>query len=172
MRLGLHPTGILRPEALNAEARRLFERFKPQIDFALTMVEVPRLRVRIVRGPEVGWEHLAASCSIPCAFPPVRIDGRSYVDGGFMGPLPLRAAETIGATRAIALKVLTILPFRLLHRALPVRSPSAALEVVTLQPSTPLGSLKDSVCWSRETVARMIEQGERDATAALPSITM
>jgi predicted acylesterase/phospholipase RssA len=172
MRLGLHPTGILRPEVLHDEARRLFGRFRPQIDFALTMVEVPRLRVRIVRGPEVGWEHLAASCTIPCAFPPVRINGRSYVDGGLLGALPVWVAETLGATRAIALNVLTTLPFRLLHRALPVRHPSAALEVVTLEPSTPLGSLKDSVCWSRETVARMIEQGGRDATLALPSITM
>jgi len=172
MRLGLHPTGILRPEALHAEARRLFERFRPQIDFALTMVEVPRLRVRIVRGAEVGWEHLAASCSIPCAFPPVRIEGRSYVDGGFLGALPVWAAEAQGATRAIALNVLTTQPYRLVHALLPVRAPTAALDVVKLEPSTPLGSLKESVRWSRDAVARMIEQGERDASLALPSITM
>ena len=172
MRLGLHPTGILRPEALNGEAHRLFVRFRPQIDFALTMVEVPRLRVRVVGGAEIGWEHLAAACSIPCAFPPVRIGGRRYVDGGLAGALPVWAAAALGATRAVALNVLTIQPFRLLHWALPVRAPSAALEVIRLEPSTPLGSLKESVCWSRDAVARMIEQGERDATLALPSITM
>jgi len=172
MRLGLHSTGILRPDALHREAQRLFERCRPQIDFALTMVEVPILRARVVRGPEVGWQHLAASCSIPCAFPPVRIEGRRYVDGGLLGALPTWAAEKLGATRALALNVLNIMPFRLLHRALPVRSPSGALQVVHLEPSTPLGSLKEAVCWSRETVARMIEQGERDAKLALPSITM
>jgi NTE family protein len=172
MRLGPHPTGILRPDALHREARLLFERFRPQIDFALTVVEVPRLRVRLVRASEVGWAHLAASCSIPCGFPPVRIDGRRYVDGGLLGALPVWAAEELGATRAVALNVLTVPPFRLLHALLPVRRPSAALQVVGLEPSTPLGSLKEAVCWSRRTIARMIEQGERDATSALPSITM
>ena len=172
MRLGLNPTGILRPQALHDEARRLFERFKPQIDFALTIVEVPRLRVRVVRGAEIGWEHLAATCTIPCAFPPVRIGAHRYVDGGLLGALPVWAAEALGATRAIALNVLTTVPFRLLHRALPIRPPSAAFDVVKLEPSIPLGSLKETVCWSPGTIARMIQQGERDATLALPSITM
>ncbi|MGA2119765.1 MAG: patatin-like phospholipase family protein [Bryobacteraceae bacterium] len=129
------------------------------LDFALTMVEVPRLRVRIVRGAEVGWEHLAASCSVPCAFPPVRIEGRSYVDGGFLGALPVWAAEAQGATRAVALNVLATLPFRPVHALLPVRVPGAALDVVKLEPSTPLGSHEQSVRWSRDGVARMIEQG-------------
>jgi NTE family protein len=172
MRLGLHGTGILRPEALHSEARRLFERFRPQIGFGLTMVEVPRLRVRVVNGTEVGWEHLAAACSIPCGFPPIRIEGRHWVDGGLMGALPVWAAESLGATRVISLNVLTTLPFRLLRAVLPMRAPSAALEVVRLEPSTPLGSLKESLCWSRQTVARMIEQGERDANLSVPSITM
>jgi hypothetical protein len=27
--------------------------------------ELPRLRVRIVKGEEMGWEHLVAACSFP-----------------------------------------------------------------------------------------------------------
>ncbi len=33
-------------------------------------------------------ERIAASCSIPVAFPPVRIDGVNYVDGGVLHNLP------------------------------------------------------------------------------------
>jgi predicted acylesterase/phospholipase RssA len=102
----------------------------------------------------------------------VRIDGRCYVDGGLLGALPLWAAEETGATRAIALDVLNSWLFRGVHAFLPRRSPTPAFEVVRLEPSRPLGSLRQAVCWSRQTVAAMIEQGERDATLALPSITM
>jgi predicted acylesterase/phospholipase RssA len=63
----------------------------------LTVVEAPRLRSHIVRGPEISWQHLAATCSIPVVFPPVRIGGKLSVDGGFLGALPLWAAEEMGA---------------------------------------------------------------------------
>ena len=78
------------------------------------MVEVPSLRSRIVRETEITPLHLAASCSIPFVFPPVKIDGRYYVDGGFRAGLPLWAAEELGATRAIALNVLNTVEFRVL----------------------------------------------------------
>ena len=84
--------------------------------FALTIVEVPRLRSRIVRDRDITWQHLAACCAIPFGFPPVEIDGRHYVDGGLRAGLPLWAAEELGATRALALNVLNTPGFRLLHR--------------------------------------------------------
>src|SRR5215472_6852440 len=125
MPFGLHITGCLRPEALHAKARDLASRYQPRIPFGLTVVEVPRLRVHLVRNKEISWEHLAATCTIPCGFPPMRIDGKFYVDGGFMGALPVWAAETMGADRAIALNVLTTLPFRMLRTLLAIRQPSA-----------------------------------------------
>jgi NTE family protein len=154
---------LLRPDVLYERAREMFERFQPRIPYGLTMVEVPRLRPRVVRGGEVTWRHLAATCSIPVFFPPVRIDGRRYVDGGLIGALPLWAAEELGATRVIAVNVLTTLPFRALRRILPPRKPSPALEVVLLEPSVRLGPLQHAVRWSRENVARWIELGESDA---------
>ena len=172
MRRGLHRSGILRPDVLHQKARELFARYHPRIPFGLTVVEVPRLRPRLVRDSEITWEFLAATCSIPLCFPPVRIGGRKYVDGGLMGALPLWAAGEMGATRAIAANVLTTLPFRALRRVLPPPRPKGPLEVVRIEPSIRLGPLRDAVRWSRDNVERWIELGERDANRTLTSITV
>jgi len=105
MQLGLHAAGFLRGEPLHERARELFERGKPRMPFALTMVEIPSLRSRIVREHEITPLHLAASCAIPLGFPPVKIDGHYYIDGGFRAGLPLWAAEELGATQAIRYKI-------------------------------------------------------------------
>jgi NTE family protein len=155
--------GLFRADALHQRAREMFSRYQPRIPFGLTVVEVPRLRARLVRGPAITWRHLAATCTIPFAFPPVRIEDRRYVDGGLLGALPLWAAEEMGATRAVAVNALTTFPFRMLHKAMRGRRASAALEVIRIEPSMRLGSLGDAVRWSRANVERWIEQGERDA---------
>lgn len=159
-----------RPLCMYEKAREIFEHYPPRAPFALTMVEVPSLRLRIVREHELTWRHLAASGSIPCVFPPVKIDDRRYVDGGFRGGLPLWAAEELGATRAIALNVLTSWRFRVLRRLTFAPNASAALEVIRIEPSEPLGSLYDAMVWNAKNTARWIELGERDARRAMTSV--
>lgn len=163
---------IPRRQVLLEKSRELFDRFHPRIPFGLTVVEIPRFRQQLVRAPAIDWRHLAATCSIPLVFPPVRIDGALCVDGGLLGALPLWAASEMGASRAIAVNSLTTLPFRALHALMPHRRPSAALEVFRIEPSAPLGSLRDAAVWSRANIERWIEQGERDANRAWSSITM
>jgi NTE family protein len=172
MQPGLHRFGVLLPGALHQKARGLFSRYRPRTPFALTVVEVPRLRPRLVRGAEITWQYLAATASIPFGFPPVVIAGVRYVDGGLLGALPLWAAEQMGATRAIAVNALTTLPFRLLRKVLRPPGPSAALEVIRIEPSVPLGSLKDAAVWTASNIGRWIELGERDGNRAAQSITM
>jgi NTE family protein len=172
MQPGLHGAGFLRPDALHAKARDLFERYQPRVPFGLTVVEVPRCRARLVRDAQIEWRHLAATCSIPMAFPPVAIDGRRYVDGGLMGALPLWAAEEMGATRAIALNCLTTRPFRWLHRSLRWSQPRCTLETIRIEPSIPLGSVPDTFRWSAVKIERWIALGELDGKRALASITM
>lgn len=172
MSVGLHATGILRGEPLHEMARELFARYQPKTPFALTIVEVPSLRSRIVRESEIGPLHLAASCAIPFGFPPVTIDGRRYVDGGFRAGLPLWAAEELGATEAIALNVLTAPLFRVLYKVMHRKRASAALKVTLLEPSEPLGTLRTAVHWNADNVRRWIALGERDATRIASSITM
>jgi NTE family protein len=163
---------LMRRAPLHAKAHQLAERYQPRVPFGLTVVEVPRLRSHIVRGPEIGWQHLAATCSIPVVFPPVRIGGQLFVDGGFLGALPLWAAEEMGATRAIALNCLTTWHFRAVRAVLPPRRPSAALKVIRIEPSSPLGSFRDTFHWSAAKIARSIAIGESDGKRALASITM
>ena len=172
MQVGLHATGFLRGAPLRAKARELFERFSPRVPFALTTVEIPRLRCHIVRDRDITWQHLAASCAIPAAFPPVEIGGRHYVDGGMRGALPLWAAEELGATRAVALNVLNTPVFRLLHRAMRQRTAGNSLEVVRIEPSRRLGRLRDAVRWNAGNIERWMAQGEQDAKRAASSITM
>lgn len=173
MQPGLHRGGFLRPDAMHEKARELFDRFRPRMPFGLTVVELPRLKTLLVRDRDITWEHLAATASIPLCFPPMKIAGRRYSDGGFPGSaLPLWAAEEMGATRAVAVLCLTTLPFRVMRHVLPSRKPTPALEVLRFEPSEPLGSLREAVMWSAENVRRWVELGERDANRTLLSITM
>jgi len=168
----LHRFGVLGPKFLEEKARDLFSRFQPRMPFGLTVVEVPRLRPRLVRDVEITWQYLAATASIPLGFPPVEIEGVRYVDGGLVGALPLWAAERMGATRAIALNCLTTLPFQLLRRVLPPPKAAPTLEVIRIEPSLPLGSLKDATVWTEANIRRWIELGEMDGNRAVISFTM
>jgi NTE family protein len=172
MQPGLHRSGLMRPDALYAKVRSLTARIQPRIPFGLTIVELPGLRVRLVRDGEVTWRHLAATCAIPFGFPPVRIDGKLYVDGGLKSSLPLWAAEQMGATRAVALNVLTTAPFRILRRLLPPRRPTSALKTLIIEPSVRLGPLAHAVRWSPDRIRKWIDLGERDGNRAMTSITM
>jgi NTE family protein len=172
MHRGLHASGILKPDVLYEKAQELFARYQPRIPFGLTLSEVPRLRSRLVRNAEIDWAHLAATCSIPFCFPPVRIEGRRYVDGGFLNALPLWAAEEMGATRAVAVNALTTLPFRAVRRVFPRRQPTRALEVIRIEPSYGLGTLREAFAWSAKNVDRWIALGEEDGKRAVSSITM
>jgi NTE family protein len=172
MRPGLHRTGWLRPEGLHKKARELHERYRPRIPFALTLVELPTLRLRIVRDSEITWQHLAAAGSIPLSFPPVQIGGRYYVDGGLRGALPLWVAEELGATRAIAVNCLTQWPFRALGLVMRPPVASAKLAVTTIQPPRPLGSLRDAMFWNSTNIERWLASGFADGTRALSSVRM
>jgi len=168
MQFQLHSRGVLRGEPLMETARELFDLYRPRMPFALTIVELPSLRSHVVRGEQVTWRHLAASCAIPFGFPPVEIEGRYYIDGGLRAGVPLWAAEALGAQRALALNVLSTPEFRLLHRVMRGKRASAAMRVTCLEPSRRLGSLRDALVWNAGNIERWIEMGRRDAS----SITM
>ncbi len=163
MQWGLHPSGCLRPDAMHARARELFARYRPHVPFGLTLTELPWLRAVLVRNGKITWRHLAAAVSIPLCFPPVEIDGRRYWDGGFRDALPLAAAEAMGATRIVALQVLTTQPFRTMRRIMRPPRPGPAVEVIQCEPSQPLGSLRDAAVWDAANIQRWIAMGERDA---------
>jgi NTE family protein len=166
-RFGLTPFD---PALLHRTAATLIERYTPRLPFALTLVEVPRLRLHIVRGPDVTARHLVAACSIPLGFPPVRIDGTLFVDGGLLGALPVWAAAQLGATRILALDALPAMPSAVLRAAVaPLwrfhqrrRPLPPGIEIAVIRPSRPLGTLRDALYWKAGTAQRWIEQGQED----------
>jgi len=48
---------------------------------------------------------VAASCAVPGMFQPVVINGRSYVDGGLVKPVPVSEARALGADFVIAVNI-------------------------------------------------------------------
>jgi NTE family protein len=166
MEFALHRRGCFTPDRLYDKARELFERFQPRVPFGLTLTEIPRMRPRLVCDSEITWQHLAATCSIPFGYPPMQIGGRSYVDGGVLGATPVWAAEQMGANFVVAANCLTAMWSRALRTVIRPRRPSATVKVVLIEPSEPLGSLRDTAVWSEAKILRWIEMGERDGERA------
>jgi NTE family protein len=130
--------------------RRLLERYTLRRPFALTVTDLLAMKVRVYRDGEVTWRHVAASCAVPPVMRPVKLDGRWCCDGGLMGPLPLRAAEELGATEVDALRVM-----RFWGR-------KARVPVRMWEPGRRLGGVQESL-WGRQAdVERWIEQGRAD----------
>ena len=151
--------------------RRLMELHPLRIEYALTMTDLARMKPKVVRGGEVTWRHLAASCAIPGLLPQRRIDGRWYSDGGLLNPLPVWAAVELGATEIIAIQALPEIPSSLLkpivkgfrkvfghHPPLP-----AGVTLITVEPGGMLGSVTDALRWKRENVDRWVKQGGESA---------
>jgi len=174
-RLPLVPwNGFFDPAALDRQVRDWYQRFRPRVPYSLTLVEVPRLRLVRIPGDRVTPAHLMASCAVPLGYPPVRIGGRLYVDGGLLDVLPVWAAAEMGATQVIAVNALPLMPSRLLRAAARVvrflgRKPVqvAGLQLVLVSPRATLGSVRDALTWSPENVRRWIQQGEDDAAAVV-----
>ena len=143
-------------------------------EYAAVLVDLLRIQPRTFRGPAITWRHLAASCAVPGILPPCRIDGRWYVDGGLLNPLPVWAAAELGATRIVALNALAEFPSALLKpfvaafRAVFGHNPKlrSDIDVLTIAPNGPLGSLADALRWKRENIERWLAQGASDALAA------
>src|ERR1035441_141443 len=73
--------GFIDPTALARQVQDWYTRFKPRVPYSTTVVEVPRLRLVRVPLEQITPAHLMASCAVPFGYPPVRINGRLYVDG-------------------------------------------------------------------------------------------
>lgn len=127
------------------------------------------------RGPVA--RAVRASCAIPGVFPPVVIDGESYVDGAISDPVPADLVRARGAEVVIGVAI---------PAAVPDRAPVATLGIV-LQSieilSTELERAKakdadvlvvpevgDVASDDFDQKKRLIEAGEAAARAALPAI--
>lgn len=148
------------------------------LEYAVVVTDLLRMKAVTVRDGAVTAAHLAASCAVPMAKLPVRIDGRWYADGGLLNPLPVFAAVEGGATEILALHVLPKLPgvvlpllakpfwTRFSHR--PV-TPSD-VRVVQITAPADMGSWIEAVRWDKENAVRWMERGSADALANISAL--
>jgi NTE family protein len=167
--------GIFDSRRLEGLARGVYDSFRPRTEIGIVATRVRNLQRRLFRGSEITWRHLVASCAVPFGFRPVRIDGSLYTDGGMLGALPLWAASEMGATRIVAVLAMPRLPLALgraflkVVRAAAPRTPQVRTDVRVdiIQPSEPMGSLRDLILWRRENAERWIALGLQDGAEAL-----
>lgn len=164
--------GLFDPRGLEELAREMVERYRPRVPYFATVVEVPSLRLRWIRGEDMTWRHLVAACAVPLVFPPVRLDGSTCVDGGLLCKLPVSVAAALGASRVLAVDAMPVLPSLVVRAAAGlvrrlagqcVKPPATSLRVDTVAPAAPLGTLEEAVRWKAHNIARWIERGARDA---------
>ncbi len=153
----------------------IYESYSPRLEFGVIATEW-KLKPRLFRSPETGLAHLKASCGIGT------IDGSLHIDGGVLHPLPLWAASDMGATEILAINVLPRLPGSWLRawiwflRSLAPDYPSLppSVDLILLEPKTPLGPMRDAFLWNEANARKWLEQGRRDAEellARLPPAT-
>jgi predicted acylesterase/phospholipase RssA len=157
-------------------ARMLIETRPLQLEFAVVLVKIPRLREEVFTGPDVTAEHLYGSCAVPLVTKPVKIGRSRYVDGGLLRSLPLRAAIDLGATQIIGLNALTKFPsptlrplVHLFQGLFPRVQVPEGVTLVRIDPSAEMGSLRDACFWNARNVERFYQLGVEDGRRGVES---
>ena len=99
--------GVIRGEALQnfinrAVSLRPLEKLPRR--FAAVATDLQSGEAVVFRTGNAGMA-VRASSSVPGIFQPVKINGREYVDGGLVSPLPVKAARDMGADFVIAVDI-------------------------------------------------------------------
>ncbi len=81
---------------------RTFE--KTKIPFAAAAVDLEECCEVIIASGSIA-HGVAASSAIAGIFPPVEIQGRRLIDGGYTSPVPIDVAQTLGANVVVAVDV-------------------------------------------------------------------
>lgn len=99
--------GIIKGEALQnyintALGNRPIEKLKRTL--AIVATDLQSGVAIVFRSGNTGMA-VRASSSVPGLFQPVRINGRDYVDGGLVSPVPVKVARSLGADVIIAVDI-------------------------------------------------------------------
>jgi NTE family protein len=146
-------------------------RYPLQLDYAIVLTDLARMKPVTFQGAEITARHLAASCAVPPVRLPVKIGARWYVDGGLLNPLPIFAAVELGATDILAIHLLPRLPGVVLPvlakpflAAFGYKPPVPDnVRVATVSPADRLGTWLDAVRWKESNSLRWLEEGARAA---------
>lgn len=171
--------GVLKGEALQAFVNRAVgQRPLEKLNrlMAVVATDLHSGELMVFRTGNTGMA-VRASSSVPGVFQPVAINGREYVDGGLVSPVPVRVARSLGADFVIAVDI----------SARPEQGKTAGMIDVLLQTFTIMGrsisrnelpeadmvirpdttSLKSTDFQSRHLA---VLEGERAVTGVLPEL--
>ncbi|TFV99548.1 patatin-like phospholipase family protein [Oxalobacteraceae bacterium OM1] len=172
-------TGVLKGEALQnyvnkAVGNQPIEKLK--IPFGAVATDLQTGAPILFRRGSTGVA-VRASSAVPSVFQPVQINGRNYVDGGLVSPVPVRFAREMGADFVIAVNISSQPDAQPSSSSLDVLLQTFAImgqsinhyelrdADVVIQPR--LGTMKGNDFPGRNTA---ILAGEQAASAALPEI--
>jgi len=111
---------------------------------------------------------LRSSIAVPGLLPPVRRDGALLMDGGMVDNVPVAAARSLGATRAVVVRLHAKWENVRMMRTLTRTADLAAdPSVILIQPE-----MERMAQWTMSDVPRLIAEGRRAATAALDAATL
>ncbi len=178
---GLGLLSARRLERRLVEMLEQFPRLTPGMRLRVTLTELRSLAIRTFADERVTLPVLLGSCAIPGIFPPVRLDGRRYCDGGVFCRAPVAAAIEAGGADILVVDVLDPPPSRLagalidagirarawLRGEAPQTAIPPPVRVRVISPREPLGRVRDILRWDPRLIDRWIETGYRDALAAL-----
>ena len=87
-RVGYYSTAPLEATLLELVDFSLINRCQPRLTVGAAHVRTSQMRYFDGRDMEIGVKHIMASGALPPAFPPVRVDGELYWDGGILSNTP------------------------------------------------------------------------------------
>jgi NTE family protein len=90
-RAGYYSTAPLEATLLDLVDFSLVSRCSPRLTVGAAHVRTSAMQYFDSRDAELGVKHIMASGALPPAFPPVRIDGELYWDGGILSNTPTEA---------------------------------------------------------------------------------
>jgi NTE family protein len=101
--------GMIKGEALQSMVNRLVKNQSIEstpIPLGIVATDLKTGQGVLFQRGDMG-QAVRASCSIPSIFQPTIINGREYVDGGLVSPVPVRYASQMGADFVIAVNIST-----------------------------------------------------------------
>ncbi len=124
--------------------RQNFALLIDDIDLVETPIPFCTTSLDLVRGEEYLFKEgslrqaVTASCAIPGLLPPVELDGRFLIDGGWINAVPVEAARRLGAEVVIGVDVYSDLD--------PFVQPETALDVAARAEAVTRWTLTNHLC--------------------------
>ena len=80
-----------------------FSQYSSKVYAVVTNLDTGKPEYLPLDASDKSWRIVQASCALPLMFPPVKIGGKEYFDGGCSDPLPVEFAYNSGCDKIIAI---------------------------------------------------------------------